>query len=133
MKYNVYLVEDDYVVALDDLNRIAGEADEPMKQFVHSMIAEIYWGYYSANRWKFQNRTFTTDFKNEDIRTWDLKTLTDKVFKHYLLSVQNPSLLKGETKNEFEEVIYSYGNSEKQRPTLYDFLAHRAVDYFMYT
>ena len=133
MKYNVYLVEDDYVVALDDLNRIAGEADEPMKQFVHSMIAEIYWGYYSANRWKFQNRTFTTDFKNEDIRTWDLKTLTDKVFKHYLLSVQNPSLLKGETKNEFEEVIYSYGNSEKQRPTLYDFLAHRAVDYFMNT
>ena len=133
MKYNVYLVEDDYVVALDDLNKIAAEAEEPMKQFVHSMIAEIYWGYYSANRWKFQNRTFTTDFKNEDIRTWDLKTLADKVFKHYLLSVKNPSLLKGEDYKDYEEVIYSYGNSRAQRPKLFDFLAHRAIDYFMNT
>jgi hypothetical protein len=133
MKYNVYLVEDDYVVALDDLNKIASESEEPMKQFVHSMIAEIYWGYYSANRWKFQNRTFTTDFKNEDIRTWDLTTLADKVFKNYLLSVKNPTLLKNEDYKDYDEVIYAYGNSRAQRPKLYDFLAHRAIDYFMNT
>lgn len=133
MKYNVYLVEDDYVIALHDLNKIATESDEPMKQFVHSMTAEIYWGYYSANRWKFANRTFTTDFKNDDIRTWDLTTIADRVFKHYLLSVKNPSILKSQDLKEFKEVIYDYGNTDKQRPTLYDFLAHRAIDYFMST
>lgn len=133
LKYNVYLVEDDYVVALHDLNAIADGADEPMKQFVHSMIAEVYWGYYQANRWKFQNRTFTTDFKNEDIRTWDLTNLADRVFKHYLKSVENPSLLKGENINNFKEIIYTYEDTRAQRPTLYDFLAHRAIDYFMST
>jgi uncharacterized Zn finger protein (UPF0148 family) len=56
MKYNAYLEEDDYILAINELNAISEAQKFPLKQLVHSITAEVYWQYYTANRWKFVDR-----------------------------------------------------------------------------
>jgi len=130
MKYNSYLAEDDYILALDELNSISKSAEFPLKQIVHSVTAEVYWTYYQNNRWKFINRTQTVNFVNADVRTWDLNKIADHVNKHYMLSLTSPDSLQHTNIADFKEILVEYNESAKQRPTLYDFLAHRALNFF---
>ena len=130
MKYNSYMTEDEYLVALNELNKISEESTFPLKQIIHSVTAETYWGYYQINRWKFINRTQTINFDNDDIRTWDLTTLADRVYKQHQLAISNKDSLQHTDIKDFDEMLTSYSDDNEQRPTLYDFLAHRALDFF---
>ncbi|WP_240627954.1 alpha-2-macroglobulin family protein [Terrimonas sp.] len=107
---------------------IAG-AGEPASQILQSITAEMYWHYFQNNRWKFYNRTNTTNFNKEDIATWTLDDLHKKISELYLASLQNEQLLQKTSLTDFEAVIIK-GNTRKLRPTLYDLLTHRALDYF---
>jgi hypothetical protein len=131
MKYNAYLEDDDFVLAMNELNQLSAEATFPLKQIIHSVTAESYWGYYQANRWTFLNRTQTVNFENDDVRTWDLNTLLSHVKKNYLLSLSGRDSLQVTSITDFTAILsQSSVNSPEQRPSLYDFLAHRALIYF---
>ena len=130
MKYNSYMTEDDYIVALNELNKVSEESTFPLKQIIHSVTAETYWGYYQINRWKFINRTQTINFDSEDVRTWDLTTLIDKVYKHHALAISNKDSLQHADIKDFDQMLTTYIDDNEQRPSLYDFLAHRALDFF---
>ncbi|MDQ3047962.1 MAG: MG2 domain-containing protein [Bacteroidota bacterium] len=131
MKFEQQMEEYSLVKALNKLNEEAAEASYPVKPVLHSMIAESYWQYYQNNRWKFYNRSATVNFDNSDITTWDLKTIFDKVIKNYQASLLNSDSLKRTPLNIYDDVLVQQPNSRKFRPTLYDFLAHRAVDFYM--
>jgi uncharacterized protein YfaS (alpha-2-macroglobulin family) len=133
LKFNTYLVEDDYVIAIDKLNKIAESASFPLRPMVHSLIAEVYWGYYQSNRYKFMNRSQTVDFKQEDIRTWSLNGISDQIIKHYQYSFENADSSKRTSIAVFEDVLNNRKNQRHIRPTLYDFLAHRAIEFFQST
>ncbi len=130
MKYNSYMAEDEYIIAIDELNDISANTSFPLKQIIHSITAQTYWAYYLENRWRYMNRTETVNFVNEDLRTWDLVKISQHVNKHYLLSLENADSLQHTQLNDFREILIDYNEDEKQRPTLYDFLAHRALDFF---
>ena len=130
MKFEQYMEEYSLVEALNKLNKEAKEAKYPVKPILQSMIAESYWQYYQNNRYKFYNRTETINFNNDDITTWDLKTIFSQVIKNYQSSIQNTDSLKRTPLNIYDEVLVKQSNSRKFRPTLYDFLAHRAVDFY---
>ena len=130
MKYNSYMTEDEYIVALNQLNKVSEKSTFPLKQIIHSVTAETYWGYYQSNRWKFINRTQTINFDNDDIRTWDLTTIIDKVYKQHQLAISNKDSLQHTDIKDFDEMLTSYTDDNEQRPSLYDFLAHRALDFF---
>ncbi len=89
----------------------------------------MYTKYLDQNRWQFQNRTQTVDFKNEDIRTWTMQQLTEESAKYYWASLAN-SRLKSTSIDDFKLVLAEGRYDEGLRPTLYDFLAHRAIDHF---
>ncbi len=131
MKYNSYLKEDDFVVAMNELNSLTNETSFPLKQIIHTVIADTYWNYYQSNRWTFINRTQTVNFENNDVRTWDLKTILNHVKKNYLLSLSSKDSLQHVSIRDFTDILSGkVVHSIEQRPTLYDFLAHRALDYF---
>ena len=130
MKYNSYMTEDEYIIALNQLNKISKESTFPLKQIIHSVTAETYWWYYQVNRWKFINRTQTINFDNDDIRTWDLTTLIDKVYKQHQLAISNKDSLQHTDIQDFQQMLTSSTDDNEQRPSLYDFLAHRALDFF---
>lgn len=132
LKYNAYMEEDDYVLGISRLDSLIKVAPSPSKEILHSLTAEVYWGYYSSNQWKFQDRTHVAEIDLKDIRTWDLKRIAEKVRYHYLMSLMNDEQSKNSMMNDFKEIA-SYTDTketEKMRPTLFDFLAHRAIDFF---
>jgi uncharacterized protein YfaS (alpha-2-macroglobulin family) len=59
----------------------------------------------------------------------DLDQLYEKITDHYLSSIRNDALLKSTSLNKYGPILIE-GNSRQLRPTLYDLLAFRAVDYF---
>ncbi|UKN00756.1 MG2 domain-containing protein [Paracrocinitomix mangrovi] len=134
LKYNTYLEEDDYVLGISRLDELIKTAPSPSKEILHSLTAEVYWGYYSSNQWKFIERTHVGEVDLKDIRTWDLKRIAEKVRDHYVLSLMNAEKSKSELIKNYKEIA-SYTDrdeAEKMRPTLYDFLAYRALDFFRY-
>lgn len=131
MKFEQYTEEYSLPKAINKLEDEAKTANYPVKPVLQSMLAESYWRYYQNNRWKFYNRTETANFQNDDITTWDLKTIVDRVIKNYQASLSQGDSLRRTPLNIYDEVLIQRKNTRKYRPTLYDFLAHRAVDFYM--
>ncbi|MCE3279083.1 MAG: hypothetical protein K0S44_1274 [Bacteroidetes bacterium] len=131
MKFEQQMEEYSLEKALLRLNEEIAESKFPVKPILHSILAETYWKYYQNNRWKFYNRSTTVNLNNSDITTWDLKTILDQVIKNYQYSLLNSDSSKLTPLKNFDDILLKYDSSRKFRPSLYDFLAHRAVDFFM--
>jgi hypothetical protein len=134
IKYNSYLQEDDYAIAVNDLRILIETFPEPAKSVAHSILAEIYWGYYQRNRWRIYDRTQVVDMKIDDIKTWDLKTIAEHTRNHYMLSVSDLDVLKENQIGDYAAILTSL-NAEnvKRRPTLLDLVGNRAIDFFQNT
>lgn len=132
LKITEYKQEDSFLKNLNRLNEEVKNATFPAKPILHSMLAEIYWRYYQTNRYMFAQRTETVDFKNDDISTWSLEKIVDESIKNYNLSLENPDELKKIKIDLYDEIIVN-GNEKGRayRPTLYDFLVNRAIDFYM--
>jgi hypothetical protein len=125
--------DDDAIVRI--INRVQNEiktAESPSKQILHSMLAEIYWTYYNQNRYNFIERSNTVNFQNNDIKTWSLDKILGEIQNNYLLSLENPELLTQIKSTIYPEIIKKtdYYTKSDPQPTLYDFLAQRAINYF---
>ncbi len=131
MKLEQYMEEYSLEKTLVKLNEEIKTAKYPVKPVLQSMLAENYWTYYQNNRWKFYNRTTTVNLKNDDITTWDLKTIFSEVLKNYNASLTNTDSLKRTQLNLYDDILVKQEGTRKFRPTLYDFLAHRAIDFYM--
>ncbi|MES2678620.1 MAG: alpha-2-macroglobulin family protein [Bacteroidota bacterium] len=131
MKFAQYKEEFSQEKNINELAEETAQAKFPVKPVLHSILADAYWQYYQANRWKFYNRSQTVSFDKNDIATYDLKALVNAAVVNYRASLHDSVLLKQTKINLFEEVIIPGTTSARQwRPTLYDFLAHRALDFF---
>ena len=128
-KYESQLEEDGLVNAIFKWEKEIENASYPTKSILQSMLAQIYSGYLNNNRWRFRNRTQTTQWKAEDIRTWTIEQLIEKSGELYMASVQNEETRRVKL-DDFDAILVDGRNAEGLRPTLYDFLAHRAIDYF---
>ena len=131
LRYIGQVEENSLVKALDDLRKEANQAEYPIKPLLHSMLAQIYWQFYQVNRYRFLNRSATVNFKQEDINTWDLNKVVQETIRNYKLSLANPKKLQTTKINVYDEVL-NKGRAKQRsyRPTLYDFLAHRAINFF---
>ena len=132
LKYTQYKEEEAFAKNLQTLEKEAETAAFPVKPLLHSMLAELYWNYYQQNRWQFSQRTQTVNFDNNDLKTWSLEKIVDEVFLHYQLSLAEPEKAKATPVNVYLPVLQGgndYGKS--LRSTLYDFLAHRALGFYM--
>jgi len=130
MKFNNATEENAFEKSIYDLQNEIKNTKFPQKNIMQSMLAEMYWMYYQNNRWNFSNRTQTTNFENTDIQTWDLNTLSNQVIKNYKASLENSDSLKTSSLKRFEVLINKGENTLNLRPTLYDFLAQRAISFF---
>ncbi len=122
--------EQSLIKGLHELSDLANKTKAPAKQIIHSIIADGYWSYYQNNRYQFTNRTQTVDFKNDDIATWDLTKIITESVHHYQLSLSDAKTLQATPINDFKIVIDKEKESEKYRPTVYDLLAYRAIDFY---
>ncbi|MEM9916520.1 MAG: alpha-2-macroglobulin family protein [Bacteroidota bacterium] len=129
-KYQASLEEDGLVKVLNSLQTQMEQADSPIKAILQSVTAEIYSRYLDQNYWRLSNRTETTDFKAEDIGTWTPGQFMEACQKLYWASLEEEQL-KQIAATDFDAITFGDHLTASMRPTLYDFLGHRAIDYFM--
>lgn len=101
------------------------------KSILQSITAQMYQRYFNVNRYKIYRITQTENFQKKDIATWSAQDFYKKISGLYLASISDPEL-KGISLKPFEAIIDT-GNAGYLRPTLFDLLAHRALDYFKNT
>ena len=144
LRLTQYREEDATLKMLAKLDSETQVAKHPVKPILHSYLADLYWGYYDQNRWRFQNRTQTSaEFDPKDVATWTLERIVAETSKQYLLSLQDPAALRSTKIDSYHEVLggaanvgeaaFAKNKYRNLRPTLYDLLAHRAIDFMMNT
>ncbi len=106
------------------------KATFPNSAILHSIVAEMYWRYLSQNRYKIQNRSVVDAEMNEDFNTWDEKKFAQKIIEHYQASLKNPGKLVLIGIGKYQPILKLGDNSKIYRPTLLDFLAYRALDFY---
>ncbi|MBE7172788.1 MAG: alpha-2-macroglobulin [Williamsia sp.] len=104
-------------------------AAEPVKSILTSLLAERYLNYFQQHRYQLYNRTQTQNFQQGDIATWSINDLHAKIGALYLASIEKEKLLQQTALQSYDPIIIK-GNMRALRPTLYDLLAHKALDYF---
>lgn len=129
-RYMMTLEENSELSIVKDIKTEIAKSTATDKAILQSILAELYWQYFSENTWKFSSRTETDEKQSDDFRTWDLKTLFKEINYYYLASLENPSLLQQTKLDNYKELLTEAKGSKVFRPTLYDLLAHRAIDYF---
>ncbi len=124
--------EEEYLVkAIDRVKVEIVDAGKPEQQILHSILGELYLKYYQNKRYKILNRSATMNLDDDDIQTWDATKIMDESKKQYQLSINNPGELQKYNIKAFEAIIEKEKKSEAYRPTLFDFLAWRAIDFYM--
>jgi len=130
MKLEADFGEDYFEKSIERTRLDIQSAQTPVKQILHSILAELYWDYYQENRWKILGRSETANFVPDDIKTWDLKKLVSACMENYSASLTEKNVLKSTAISAYNEILEKQKDSEKYRPTLFDFLAHRAIDFY---
>lgn len=128
-KYESQITEEANVQVIKNIENQIGQVEEPAKSILQSILADFYWQYYENNRYKFSQRTETMELEDDDITSWDIRRLVNEISDRYLASLSEEEILKKTRIEDYNEILIQ-GNSRDVRPTLYDFLAHRALDFF---
>ncbi|MFI5132796.1 MAG: alpha-2-macroglobulin [Chitinophagales bacterium] len=121
--------ENNEIASIKELEKEINSATQPSKSILQSLVAEMYLNYFEDHRWQLYDRTTTINFNKDDIATWGADDFHKKISELYLQSVKEEKLLE-QTKLEIFDAIIIKGNVRHLRPTLFDLLAHRALDYF---
>ncbi|MCG8309290.1 MAG: MG2 domain-containing protein, partial [Cytophagales bacterium] len=130
-KFATKIVENHELYIVDHFKDQISNSVSPLRNVLESTLAQIYWQYYQNHRWGFYQRSRTENKVNpEDFRTWDLRTLFEEIHYHYQESVNNPEILQHIPLGEIDELLELYEGSKQYRPTLYDFLAHNALNFY---
>jgi len=127
-KYLFKLNEEGYIKVIQDIEKaIQQSPNQSSKLILTSILAQTYHQYLDKNRYASQ-RTPLKENKSKDIRTWSLKKLAKKTTQLYLASLDKSS--QKVDINNYSSILNKSQNVEALRPTLYDFLAFRALNYF---
>ncbi|WP_316785283.1 alpha-2-macroglobulin family protein [Pedobacter frigiditerrae] len=133
MMFQSYLEENAFDKILIDLRKDISLAKQPEKSILQSLLAETYWKFYQQNQWKISQRTNVSANIGDDINTWSVQKLTDEIIKNFLYSLQEVRLLQNTKVDFLDKVLAGDKYNRSFRPTLYDLLAHRALDIFINT
>jgi uncharacterized protein YfaS (alpha-2-macroglobulin family) len=133
-KFAMLLEEDAQLSIVNNFKSKILESEFPTKNILENILANLYWQYFKQNRWKFYNRTKTSEKVDAtDFRTWDLQTLFDETHLHFQNSLANGLMLQQERLEDYNALLTEQTDSKTYRPTLFDFLNHNALSFYKTT
>ncbi|HKQ37278.1 MAG TPA: MG2 domain-containing protein, partial [Verrucomicrobiae bacterium] len=117
----------------EKITRLEAEIAKAPKQIVpllETIQAHWYWQYFQNNRWRFMRRTTTGQAPGNDFTTWDLPRLFQEIDRHFQIALSAAPVLKKTPVTDFADVLEKGTMPESYRPTLYDFIAHEALNFY---
>lgn len=106
------------------------EAPGEMKPVMTAILANWYWHYFQQNRWRFLRRTQTAQAPSKDFTTWDLPRLFREIDKPLQTALAAADELKQIPVQQYDELLEKGTMPDNYRPTLYDFLAYNALEFY---
>ncbi|WP_299062075.1 carboxypeptidase-like regulatory domain-containing protein [uncultured Polaribacter sp.] len=130
-KFSLVLEEDAQLKVINSFKKHIAKSKFPTKNVLENVLANLYWQYFTENRYKFYNRTKTANKVDvNDFRTWDLDTLFKEIHTYFKASLEDSNKLQNVNIIDFAAILSIVKDSKKYRPTLYDFLANNALDFY---
>ncbi|MGZ5246109.1 MAG: alpha-2-macroglobulin family protein, partial [Flavitalea sp.] len=121
--------EESSVTAIKSLEKEIKASSGTSKAILQSLTAEAYWQYLQENQYQLRGRTTIAGSTDPDIENWSTDDLHKKIISLYNESLSSKSLLQKTGLRKYEPLLQT-GNARKLRPTLFDLLAFRALEYF---
>ena len=102
----------------------------PNKQLLEMYLANFLESHLNDTFWNIKNRTSTENAALKDYRTWDLNTFLNQISLHYERALTPHLALATTPTNQITELLVSAPLSRKNKPSLYDIIAHEALDFY---
>lgn len=130
--YKFYQItnEDSNAFILADINKTLAQLPVPFKNVLQSYKASFLKQYYDQHRWSIQDRTRIDDPDPTDLETWSVAILRDSIRLTYEGSLESAATLGSTPTELIDELVLASPLGRKYRPSLYDLLAYRALEYF---
>lgn len=107
------------------------KAKFPLKQVLHTLVGEMYEQYIDDFGYQHNSRSATENFQNDSIDTWDNEKLATAAVEHFRASLLPADSLLKTPVGTFAEIIHPGDSAANRlRPSLYDLLAHRAINFY---
>jgi uncharacterized protein YfaS (alpha-2-macroglobulin family) len=117
--------------ALLRLEEARKTASPKMHPFLDALIAEWYVKYFLDNRWMFAQRTqIAGSDEGKDIGKWSLPRIVKEVGDRFDRVLTTPQRFFAYPIKDFSRCFTPGNVDDEYRPTIYDLLAHRAIDFY---
>ncbi|MBK9734660.1 MAG: hypothetical protein IPO92_06720 [Saprospiraceae bacterium] len=116
--------------SIERLENIIKTNSNDVKEITASYLAELYQRYFDINRYEISQRSEMTSEKGADFRTWTTQNFLTTIESYYLMSLENQEKINIPI-NEYQVILNTYDKEAIVfRPTLYEVLADRAINFF---
>ena len=117
--------------AIKDLDgELASGIDrQPARSILQCILATLYNDYLRQIQYSIRGRTTTVNFVKTDVATWSISDLTQKIVALFRGALVNEEMLWRTPVEAYSPIVVK-GNTRSLRPTLFDLLAHTALDYY---
>ncbi|NAS11438.1 alpha-2-macroglobulin family protein [Poritiphilus flavus] len=129
-KFALLLEENAQKSIVKEIQEQIKASEFPTDALLKSVYAGFFEQYLAHNRYKISTRTETLNSdQTDDFEKWDLNTLVTFIADQHQEALQHSNRLKDISIEKFKAILTESNTSKKYRPTLYDFLMHRALTF----
>jgi uncharacterized protein YfaS (alpha-2-macroglobulin family) len=124
--------EDETKNTLKPFLDLYAKSNFPYKNIIASIIGEKYKKMYQNNRYQIMNRTIidSEPINEENTKTWTPSQFENIIEKYYNASLEKPADLATLAIDKYNYLLIKGTANKNLRPTLFDFLTHRALEHF---
>ena len=115
------------------IKKLAQEVDgypDGIKPVMNTILANWFYTYYQQNRWRFAQRSQTAQVPSDDFQTWDLARILNHIDSLFRQALQDSESLQQIPIGDYNELIRKGNVSDDYRPTLFDFVAYQALEFY---
>ncbi|MBQ3643960.1 MAG: hypothetical protein II961_05135 [Candidatus Riflebacteria bacterium] len=106
-------------------------SDKEIQPLLKVVLAKWYFYYYNRNRYKFLDRTRTSESTDlNDFKTWDLPRLFGHIGKLYDSALENEKELSAIPISKFDGFLVKGDYPIELRNNLYEFLVYEALNFY---
>ena len=117
----------------EKISRLVREIEQSpgeMKPMMQAVLSHWYWHFFQQNRWRFMQRTQTAAPPSDDMTTWDLPRILAAIDEQFNKTLSHAETLKNIPISDYDELLEKGSVPDSYRPTLYDFVAHSALEFY---